>query len=137
MMFQTKSIKTIENITLKRRERVKRDGSPYYTWTPGIIASGATTTIYVPSQFPASRKYEPLDFIELTNMESANNLTLTINSTDQFTAPAGVIRNVHQKGLWSVAITNNGSGATTSGNVVASLRREPLTIDKWSRGIRV
>lgn len=131
------NIRTKKGIMITREERVKREGSPYYTWTPGAIATTASSEIYLPTQFPASRKYEPLDFIEVVNNEAANNLTLTINNGDALPVPAGTIRTVSRQGLWTITITNNGALTTTAGLVIVTLRKEPLTIDKWARGKRL
>ena len=72
-----------------RQERIKREGSPYYTWTPGAIAAGVTSGIYLQTQFPDARKYEPLDWLEIVNNEAANNLSLVLNDADTFAVPAG------------------------------------------------
>ena len=115
-----------------RQERIKREGSPYYTWTVPVTASTETSVIHVPTQFPDSRKYEPLDFIEVTNNDVVD-LTLTINGGETFPVPAGVIRKVVGKALWHIAITNNGGVNSVLNKIYASLRREPMTIDKWAQ----
>lgn len=123
-----------QGLVLDRIARIKREGSPVYSWTPGVINAGATAVIEVGQQFPASRKYAPLDSIELVNNETANDLMLTINGGDQRYCPAGTIRQVHGRGvaLWHIAITNNGAVATTAGLVRASLQKEAMTIDRWA-----
>lgn len=132
-IFDIANISRIRNTYSVRQERIKREGSPYYTWTVPVTATTAFSAIHVPTQFPDSRKYEPLDWIELVNNEPANNLTLTINDGDAFTVPAGTIRTVDGRALWSVRITNNGGVNTTLGLIIATLRRQPMTIDKWTR----
>jgi hypothetical protein len=118
---------------LVRQERIKREGSRYYTWPVPATAAAATSVIYVPDEFPDSRKYQPLDWLEIVNNEVANSLTLTINNRDTFVIPAGVIRTISNQALWHLAVTNDGAGITTLGNVVVSVRKEPLTIDQWAR----
>lgn len=116
-----------------RQERIKREGSPYFTWNFPATAATANSSIYVPDQFPASRKYEPLDWIEVANNEAANNLRLIINGGDSFPVPAKTIRTISGKALWHIQIINDGGAITTLGLVVVTMRREPFTIDKWSR----
>ena len=122
-------------ITVSRLQRVKREGSPTYRWTPAVIASGASEVIEVGNQFPDSRKYEPLDAIEVVNNESTNNITLTINGVDSWYIPASTIRTIHGDGvaLWHLEITNDGAANTTQGLIVVTLQKEPLTQDKWIR----
>lgn len=125
--------RTGKGIVLDRIERIKREGSPVYIWTPGIIAAGATAVIETNNQFPASRKYAPLDSLEIVNNEAANDITLTINGGDNRYCPAGTIRSIAGRGvaLWHIAITNNGGANTTAGNIVVSLQKAPLTMDRW------
>ena len=134
-LFDIANIRPRRGITVDRLERIKREGSPTYTWIVPITATTATSVIYVPTQFPASRKYEPLDYIEIVNNEAANDLTLTINGKETRAIPAGTIRTIHGTGvaLWHIAITNNGAVNTTLGDIVVTLQKEPLTIDKWAQ----
>lgn len=124
-----------QGITISRQRRIKREGSQPFVWIPGAIAASATSVIDPRQQFPASRKYEPLDSIEVVNNETANDLTLTINGNDTYYIPAGTIRSVSGSGvaLWHIALTNNGGAVTTQGNIVATIQKQPYTIDKWSR----
>jgi len=122
-----------QGLTIDRLERIKRVGSPTYTWIMPVTATTATAVIYVPTQFPASRKYEPLDYLEIVNNSVANNLTLVINGSDTRSVPSGTIRTIHGSGvaLWHIAVTNNGAVNTTLGLIVLTLQKEPLTMDKW------
>lgn len=117
-----------------RRERVNREGSPYYTWQVPVLAAGVSAQIHIPTQFPDSRKYEPLDWIEVANAEVANALTLTINSDMSLPVPVSSIRTVDNEALWNIVITNNGAGAITLGKVIVTLQKQPLTADKKARG---
>lgn len=131
--FDAANISKLRNIYTVRQERIKREGSPYYTWTVPVTATTATSSIHVPTQFPQARKYEPLDWLEIVNNETTNNLTLTINQNDAFAVPAGTIRTIESKALWTLAVTNNGGANTTLGNIVVTIRRQPMTIDKWAQ----
>ena len=126
-------VRRTRDIYTVRQERIKREGSPYYSWTVPVTATTATAVINVQQQFPDSRKYEPLDFLEVSNNEAANDLTLTINGTQPFPVPAGTIRTIEGKALWHIALTNNGGVNTTLGKIIVTLRRQPYTIDKWAR----
>lgn len=124
--------RNLKDVFIVRQERIKREGSPYYTWTVPVTGAAAVSGIHVPTQFPASRKYEPLDWLEIVNNEAANNLTLTLNSDTTFSVPAGTIRTISGKALWTIAVTNDGGADTTLGLIVVTIRREPMTIDKWA-----
>ena len=117
----------------ERQKRVRREGSPVYTWILPVTAPAAISQIYVPTQFPASRKYSPLDNLEIVNNEPANNLTVIINGNDERPVPAGSIRPIHGNGvaLWTIQVRNDGAGNTTLGLVVLTFQKEPLSTDKW------
>lgn len=125
-------------ITIDRIERIKREGSPAYVWTVPVTAPTATSVIHVPTQFPESRKYEPLDSLEIVNNEASNDITVVINGSDSRYVPAGTIRTIHGTGVavWHIAVTNNGAGNTTLGKVILTVQKEPMTIDKWAQGRR-
>ena len=137
-LFDIANIRPRRGISIDRLERIKREGSPAYVWTVPVTAATATSVIYVPTQFPESRKYQPLDFIEIVNNEATNDLTLTINGNETRSVPAGTIRTIHGDGVaaWHLAITNDGAGNTTLGKIVVTVQKEAMTIDKWARGSR-
>ncbi len=134
-LFEIANIRPRRGITIDRLERIKREGSPTYTWAVPVTATTATAVIYVPTQFPGSRKYEPLDYIEIVNNEPLNDLTLTINGKETRVVPAGTIRTIHGTGvaLWHIAVTNDGGVNTTLGAIMVTLQKEPQTIDKWAQ----
>jgi len=117
-----------------RALRIIREGSPPYRWAPGIIAVTASLEIDLDTQFPESRKYAPLDCLEVTNNDSVD-LTLTINSNEAYPVPAGVIRKVDDDiGIHSVRLTNLDTvTATTAGKIVVNLKRKPLDADSAAR----
>lgn len=116
-----------------RKDRIKREGSPYYSWIPAAIAAGGSISIHVPSQFPESKKYSPLDWIEVVNMEVTNNLTLVINGNDAFPIPASIIRTIKNQALWHLTLTNNGGAITTLNKIILTLQKQPQNIDDWAR----
>jgi len=123
-----------KGVVISRVERIKREGSPNYTYLLPVTATTATVTFHVPTQFPLSRKYEPLDSLEIVNNEPVNDLLITINGGDVYECPAGTIRNIHGTGiaLWQIAITNSGLVNTTLNLVRLTLKKEAMTIDKWA-----
>lgn len=118
---------------LTRQDRVKKEGSEYFTWNTPATAFGAITTIEVAHQFPRSKKYEPLDWIEVCNNDAVD-LTLIINAETFLPVPAGTIRTVDNHALWQVGIRNDDTAAASTLNrIIVSLRRQPVTIDDWAR----
>lgn len=136
-IFERAGIKTRHTgITIDRMERIKREGSKPYIWTVPVTAASAQSVIYVNTEFPDSKKYAPLDSIEIVNNEAANNITVTINGGDTYLVPASTIRKIQGDGiaLHHIGVTNNGAVNTTLGNIICTLQKTPLTIDKWVRG---
>ena len=119
---------------ISRLERIKREGSPNYAYVLPATMAGVTVIINIPALFPASRKYEPLDSLEVVNNEAANDLLITLNGTDAYYCPAGTIRTIHGKGiaLWQIAITNQGGLVTTLNLVRLTMKKEAMTIDRWA-----
>ena len=118
-----------------RIERIKREGSPAYIWNVPVTAPAAVAAIGIRETYPQSRKYEPLDWIEIVNNEATNNLAIAINGNAvTFLIPARTIRVIERQPLWNISITNNGAGATTLGNIVITMQRQPLTTDRLMRG---
>jgi len=117
-----------------RQDKIKRDGSEYFTWQVPSTAAAATSQIEIKNQFPRAGKYMPLDYMEIANNDTVN-LTLTINGAETLPVPAGTIRKVENKALWQIAVTNNDAAAASTLNLITvSLRRLPVTIDDWARG---
>ena len=127
------NFKRRRDIFTVRQERIKREGSPYYPWNVPVTAAGASSVIYVPDQFPDSRKYQPLDWIEIVNNEAALNLYLTINNSEGFSVPAKTIRTIDNLALWHIAVRNDGGANTTLGNIRVTMQKQALTIDQWAR----
>ena len=132
-IFDLANITRQKNTYTVRQERIKREGSPYYTWLVPVTAAGITAVINVDQQFPLSRKYSPLDWLEIANNDAVD-LTLVINNTDSFSIPAGTIRTIDNAAMRYLAITNNDAAvATVLNKIVVTLQKQPLTIDKWAR----
>jgi len=131
-IFDQANIGRLKNTYSIRQERIKREGSPYYTWQVPVTAPAAVSVIYANTQFPDSRKYAPLDWIEIVNND-VQNLTLTINNGDAFSVPAGTIRTIDNIALHQIAVTNNGGANTILNSITVTIQKQPLTMDRWIR----
>ena len=133
-LFDIANIRRQRSVYSVRQERIKREGSPYYSWNVPVTATTATAVIYVPDQFRDSRKYQPLDWLEIVNNEAANDLYVTINNSSGLTVPAKTIRTIDNLAIWHLAVRNDGLVNTTLGLIRITLQKQPLTIDQWARG---
>lgn len=117
---------------LIRQERIKKEGSEYFSYIVPVTIAGAISYIEIANQFPRAKKYEPLDWIEVVNND-AMALTLIINGNTHLPVPAGTIRTVDNSALWEIGIRNDGAINTTLNLILLTLRRQPVTIDDWAR----
>lgn len=119
-----------------RERRIAQEGSPVYTWTPAIIAATAFSKIDLNTQFPASRKYAPLDRVEIVNNDVVN-LTVTLNGTEAYAVPAGVIRTIGDNdkiGITECQVTNlDAAVASIAGMIVLRFQRKPVNVDNLAR----
>ncbi len=134
-IFDIANISKRKGYIVSRLERIKREGSPDYHYNLPALAAAAIGHIYLPTQFPLSRKYEPLDSMEIVNNSAANPLNVTVNGGqgDTYYCPAGTIRSVHGKGiaLWTLDIENLGLVISVLGEIRFTFKKEALTMDKW------
>jgi len=131
--FKVANVRQRDQTYLVRQARIKREGSPYYTYSVGVIAATASAVLIPRDYFPECKKYEPLDFIEIVNNDVVN-LSLVINGQDPFVCLAGTIRTIESMPLHEIRITNSDAAtATVAGKTILTLQRQPLTIDKWAR----
>ena len=133
-LFDIANITKRKGIFTSRLERIKREGSPDYQYNLPVTAPAAVDQIHLPTQFSESRKYQPLDSMEIVNNEAANAINVVVNGQDNFYCPAGTIRTVHGKGiaLWQIHTTNLGAANTTLGLIRFTFKKEAMTIDKWA-----
>lgn len=120
------------NLREQRALRIRRDGSPYYRWSPGIILAGADAYIFLDTQFPDSRKYAPLDWYEIVN-NAGENLTITLNGGQQHVVPSGTSRKDDLTAVRSFNIHNDSATDTAAGEVIVTFARQPITQDKALR----
>jgi len=116
-----------------RQARIKKEGSPYYTYEMGAIAATASLSIELDAQFPASKKYSPLDYCEIANNDVVD-IYVYFNNEDRLPVYAGTIREVSNKPIRTVRVDNRDAAVTsTSTAIVLTFRRDPVTIDDWAR----
>jgi len=120
------------DLRAKRALRIRKEGSPYYRWSPGIIVAAANAYAWLDTQFPDSKKYAPLDWYEIVN-NSTKNLTITINGNQQHLVPASTSRKDDLTAIRSFNIHNDAAANTADGEVIVTFARQPLTQDKALR----
>jgi len=123
---------SLQRLRAQRMATVWRDGSPNYRHTFGAIVAGANEYVEMQTTFPASRAYEPLNTLVITNL-AGENVDLSINGADYALVPAGVIFTVTDQAIWSFRITNNDSTNVASGEIRANISRPPLGADELAR----
>jgi len=116
----------------ERQRSVDLDGSPNFRHTFGAIAAGGNEYVELRTDFPGTRRYEPLKSLLITN-NSAADLDLEINGIDFLLVPAGGIFNVSDQAIWSFRLTNNDAVAAAVGLVRANFSRPPLGADEAAR----
>lgn len=116
---------------LIRQERIRREGSPYFNYALPVTAAAARREVVIETAFPEAKKYEPLNFLEVTN-NGTIDLELNLKG-DTFLIPAGVIKSFARKAIWQFTITNaDAANPTVAGAVRVALRKLPKTIDDWA-----
>ena len=116
----------------RRRRIVDLYGSPNFRHTFGAIAATANEFIDMQVVFPASRRYEPLKNLLITN-NSLADLDLEINGRDFALVPSGVILPVDDEAIWSLRLINNDAVAAAAGLVRANISTRPLGADEAAR----
>jgi len=123
---------SLQRLRAQRMVTVWRDGSPNYRHTFGAIAAGANEYVEMATTFPASRAYEPLNTLVITNL-AGENVDLAINGENYALIPAGVIFTVSDQAIWSFRITNNDATNVLAGEIRANINRPPLGADELAR----
>lgn len=111
---------------------VLRDGSPMFMHTFGAIAAAANEYVEMQAAFPASRGYEPLNNLVVTNT-SGENVEIQINGQDYALIPAGVIWSVDNQAIWNFRLTNISATNVAGGEIRANISRPPLGADELAR----
>jgi len=123
---------SLQRLRAQRMALVWRDGSPMYQHTFGAIAAAASEYVEMQTTFPASRAYEPLNNLVVTNV-SGENLEIQINGQDYAMIPAGVIWSVTDQAIWSFRLTNISATNVVAGEIRANISRPPLGANELAR----
>lgn len=123
---------SLQRLRAQRMTSVWRDGSPMYQHSFGAIAAGAEEYVEMQTTFPASRAYEPLNNLVITNT-SGENVDIEINGQAYAMVPAGVIWSVDNQAIWSFRLTNISATNVASGEIRANISRPPLGADELAR----
>ena len=123
---------SLQRLRAQRMALVYRDGSPMFMHTVGAIAAAANEYVEMQATFPASRAYEPLTTLLITNV-SGENLALEINGQDYAMVPAGVIWSVSDQAIWNFRLTNISATDVVAGEVRANISSPPLGADELAR----
>ena len=123
---------SLQRLRAQRMTTVWRDGSPNFQHTFGAIAAGAEEYVEMQTTFPASRAYEPLNNLVITNT-SGENVDIEINGQNYAMVPAGVIWSVDNQAIWSFRLTNISATAVVAGEIRANISRPPLGADELAR----
>ena len=123
---------SLQRLRAQRMTTVWRDGSPNYLHTFGAIAAAADEYVSMQTTFPASRAYEPLNNLVITDV-SGENLELQINGENYAMIPAGVIWSVDSQAIWSFRVTNISATNVAAGEIRANISRPPLGADELAR----
>ena len=123
---------SLQRLRAQRMVTVWRDGSPNFQHSFGAIAAGAEEYVSMQTTFPASRAYEPLNNLVVTNT-SGENVDIEINGHPYAMIPAGVIWSVDNQAIWSFRLTNISATNVVSGEIRANISRPPLGADELAR----
>ena len=124
--------RTPQEVRESRQRTIDRDGSPNFRHTFGAIATTAREAVMMQTVFPASRRYEPLTHLTITN-NSTEDVDLEINGQNYALVPAGVILTVADQPIWYFIVTNNDSGSVGAGTIRANISTPPLGADRAAR----
>jgi len=123
---------SLQRLRSQRMVTVWRDGSPMFQHSFGAIAAGAAEYVEMQSTFPASRAYEPLNNLVVTNT-SGESVEIEINGQNYALIPAGVIWSVTDQAIWNFRLTNISATNVVAGEIRANISRPPLGADELAR----
>jgi len=123
---------SLQRLRTERMRSVWRDGSPMYQHSFGAIAAGNSEYVEMQAAFPASRAYEPLNSLVVTNT-SGESVDIQINGRAYAMIPAGVIWSVTDQAIWTFMLTNISATNVVAGEIRANISRPPMGADELAR----
>jgi len=124
-------------LSLLREQRILKHGSPYFLKECGAIAAGEFVVYELKDLSAHAPKYEPLDFVEITNLDDSSSLSVRFDDGDSIIVPAGAIRKVEQKPFRRLKIKNLGTAEIAAGKVSVLAQRMPITVDTYIRRFKL
>lgn len=132
-------LKGTQKMQLNRLRRVMVEGSPKYHYdVPVIAADYAYVEFNTQTEYPRSRKYEPLDSCLVINNDAVMiGMRFNGSGSDLYLIPAGTIRRISREevgAIWHVRIINHDTAnATTLHAIDIELWRAPEDADSIAR----
>ena len=121
-------------MSTQRQRTIVRHGSPRYQFQLAAIAAAGNYTFAPDIQWPASKKYSPLDVIEISNLDPTCDLNIILNGTSPYIVPSSTTRIITDQALRQIRIENRHAvTATTINLVIISCERAPMTADMAAR----
>jgi hypothetical protein len=121
-----------------REERIKKEGSPYYSIILPVLAAGGNTqySIEKSTELVGADRFAPLDWVEIGNNDSVD---IEVEwSGLKMIIFAGTIREISGKWYDRFRITNlSATTATTLGSIRIACRRQPITLDRIARKLNL
>jgi len=124
-------------LSLLREQRILKYGSPYFLKECGAIAAGEFVVYELKDLSADAPKYKPLDFVEITNLDSTSAVSVRFDDGDSVIVPAGAIRKVEQKPYRRLKIKNLGAAQIDAGKVSILAQRMPITVDTYIRRFKL
>ena len=124
-------------ISLLREQKVLRFGSPYFTKRCPAIPVGDFLSYSLADLDSSAPKYEPLDFLEITNLDAASCVAVRLDDGDSFMVDPGAIRSISQKPWRRLSVRNLGAAEVAAGLVSLLAQREPITQDTYIRRFKL
>ena len=123
----------MKGLSKERQRRVDKEGSPVERWAVPVTVALATSQINIGDNFPALRKYMPMDHVVVTNNDVVD-LTLIVNNDEFYPIPKGVIQPVRREGIRQLGIRNDDAvTSTTLNKVIVSIEKTAMTADEAAR----
>lgn len=73
------------------------------------------------------------DNLQVTNQNSSNPVTVSVNETGAFTVPSNTIESLDQQGMFRIEVTNTGGTAIAAGEVTVEIMKSAYTDDQQAR----
>ena len=124
-------------LTKVRTQRILKHGSAWYLKNVEELTAGAWTIYSLADLSADAPKYEPLDYVEVTNVDTSSAVRLVLDHGDSLLVPPSAIRTLDNHPFRTLQIHNEGASTIAAGKVSVLARRAPITVDKYIREFRL